>query len=80
MCVIATTGNATVYLLPLSSPSSLPSYLSTPDKSPQLTEFVTQIKSNADTAQLFESIQADASLTLPVSYTSKTRAEAMDIS
>lgn len=32
------------------------------DKCPQLVEFVSQIKSNADTAQLFESIQQDASV------------------
>jgi hypothetical protein len=29
-----------------------------------LVDFVAQIKANADTAQLFESIQADASITI----------------
>ena len=35
------------------------------DKSPQLMDFVAQIKANADTAQLFESIQHDATITIP---------------
>lgn len=50
------------------------------DKSPQLAEFVTQIKSNADTAQLFESIQADTSVILPGAMATKSSVEAMDSS
>ena len=34
------------------------------DKCTLLVDFVAQIKANADTAQLFESIQADASITI----------------
>ena len=46
------------------------------DKSPQLVEFVAQIKSSADTAQLFESIQADAT----VSMSSSAGTDRMDLS
>ena len=46
------------------------------DKSPQLMDFVAQIKSNTDTAQLFESIQADATITI----SSLHSVESMDLS
>ena len=39
-------------------------YLFSLDKSPLLMDFVAQIKANADTAQIFESIQADATITI----------------
>ena len=43
-------------------------------------EFVTQIKANADTAQLFESIQADSSSVLQAAASSKASTEPMDSS
>ena len=43
---------------------SLSLSLSLIDKCTLLVDFVAQIKANADTAQLFESIQADASITI----------------
>ena len=51
-------------------------FLSSADKSPLLTEFILQIKSNTDTAQLFESIKADATLTVAAA----TGVERMDLS
>ena len=51
------------------------------DKSPQLTEFVAQIKANADTAQLFESVQADSTTLLSAAVShSKSIVEPMDSS
>ena len=43
-----------------------------PEKNTQLTEFLQQIRSNTDTAALFESVQHDASINPPN--------EAMDVS
>ena len=51
-------------------------FLSSADKSPLLTEFILQIKSNTDTSQLFESIKADATLTVAAA----TGVERMDLS
>ena len=48
----------------LSLSLSLPSFPPHTDKCTLLVDFVAQIKANADTAQLFESIQADASITI----------------
>ena len=48
------------------------------DKSPQLMDFVAQIKANADTAQLFESIQHDATITIPTATAAGV--EAMEVS
>ena len=45
------------------------------DKNPQLTEFVQQIKSNADTAALYESVRQDSTLAA-----TPTRQESMDLS
>ena len=74
------------FSLPLSSstfspslPPSLSPSLPPSDKSPQLTEFVSQIKSTADSAQLFESIQADATATLPAGSLNRGEVEAMDM-
>ena len=49
------------------------------DKCPALVDFVNQIKTNADTAQLFESIQADASLSFS-RPTPGSAMESMDLS
>lgn len=46
------------------------------DKCPQLTDFVVLIKSNAESAQLFESIQQDAA----TSFTTQHSVEAMEVS
>ena len=46
------------------------------DKCPQLTDFVMLIKSNAESAQLFESIQQDAA----TSFTTQHSVEAMEVS
>lgn len=48
----------------------------TTDKSPQLMDFVSQIKASTDTAQLFESIQADATITISTLHS----VEIMDLS
>ena len=49
------------------------------DKCPALVDFVNQIKTTADTAQLFESIQADAVLSFASSAGSSAM-ESMDLS
>ncbi len=46
------------------------------DKSPQLMEFVGQIKANAETASIFESIQADAAI---IVTTTGASVELMDL-
>ena len=46
------------------------------DKCPQLTDFVVFIKSNPESAQLFESIQQDAA----TSFTTQHSVEAMEVS
>ncbi len=48
------------------------------DKCPALVDFVNQIKANPETTQMFESIQADA--TLALSGSSGTGIESMDLS
>lgn len=51
------------------------------DKCPALMDFVNQIKTTADTAQLFESIQADTVLSFASSGpTSGSGMESMDLS
>lgn len=50
------------------------------DKCPALVDFVNQIKTNADTAQLFESIQADTVLSFTSSGPSGSGIESMDLS
>lgn len=50
-----------------------------PDKCPALVDFVSQIKATADTAQLFESIQADAALAFTAS-SGPAGIESMDLS
>lgn len=45
------------------------------EKNPQLMEFVQQIKSNADTASLYESVKQDSTLA-----GTPTRIESMDFS
>lgn len=59
-----------------SVPQAIPTFHLPADKSPQLMDFVAQIKSNTDTAQLFESIQADATITI----SSLHSVESMDLS
>ena len=72
ICAVA----AKVYPIATRSVINFYDIVSIADKCPQLTDFVVLIKSNAESAQLFESIQQDAA----TSFTTQHSVEAMEVS